>query len=436
MGAAESKGEGQQQMGGGPSRPNSAANSPENLARPKGRKGVVSGPTSASPARPNSLMAQHNAANSPENVVQSKGRKGVISGVRRSMSFRRPDVEVPVLIAPRKDDLRAVDDLLRDCSFDEIIGEGPSGVGLHLYVAKRILASRGYDPLGSRSLQALLYHCNAKKLPVRKLTLECNQSGGNGVGAFMHACTDLAEVNIILEGLTLEAKRDIGMSLRRNTSLRRLRMVGKDIDSAMAWQICGALVSLASLKDLLLSGCSIGDTGCSSLGDSLTNNSGLCRLDLCSCGVGDQGAKAIASGLGRNRTLLVLNLCDNDIGLKGARALSVPLASRNCMLETISLSGNVQIGDAGAVVLAGALASNASLRRLRMSGCGIGDEGAIALAEAVLSNQCLTSLELRRNDMSGTACARLRAVFEGRVKNIRAPWHTGIICRLGRETNV
>ena len=81
-------------------------------------------------------------------------------------------------------------------------------------------------------------------------------------------------------------------------------------------------------------------------------------------------------------------------------ALFASLADDGSPLTTLSLRGN-QLGDAGALALAGALAKNSVLAVLNLFDNGISEPGAKAIADAVKVNVGLKSLSLCANKLSG-----------------------------------
>ena len=94
-------------------------------------------------------------------------------------------------------------------------------------------------------------------------------------------------------------------------------------------------------------------------------------------------------------------LSNHNIGDAGAIALAGAL-EKNTVLTTLYIGGN-NIGDAGAAALAGALKKNTVLTWLRLSSNNIGNAGAAALSGALEKNTVLTTLELQRNMFIGDA---------------------------------
>jgi len=122
-------------------------------------------------------------------------------------------------------------------------------------------------------------------------------------------------------------------------------------------------------------------------------------------GLGDDGASAVAEALacGGGR-LRVLSMEGCGIGMRGASSISAYVSHpAGAMLRVLELGRN-DVGNAGAGMLADALAGGRGGRsghhrlvRLGLADAGIGDAGALSLAEALASNRSLIALSLRDN---------------------------------------
>ncbi len=109
---------------------------------------------------------------------------------------------------------------------------------------------------------------------------------------------------------------------------------------------------------------------------------------LVNCCIGDEGAEILASTL--NPSVLENLVLDfNQIGDSGAIVLAGYLA-RCSAIQEVSIECN-SIGDSGATALADALVHCNSLRKLNLQGNGLGDKGAVAIAKAT---ENLPSLDL------------------------------------------
>jgi hypothetical protein len=137
-------------------------------------------------------------------------------------------------------------------------------------------------------------------------------------------------------------------------------------------------------------------------------------LDLSACGIGDTGAEALAIALENNPFCIRhLDLSNNQISDEGAAALGRALAASDLggRLETLDLSNNKDIGDAGAKAIAGAL-EKGSVNRIILRSCHIHADGAAAFAKALRAIGRNTSSTERPKslslDLSGNPLGILR----------------------------
>ncbi len=64
--------------------------------------------------------------------------------------------------------------------------------------------------------------------------MECNCSGGVGIGSYIKNAVGLEEVNVILENLTPKAAAELLDGCWSSKSIRRLRLFDKGIESQVA----------------------------------------------------------------------------------------------------------------------------------------------------------------------------------------------------------
>lgn len=112
------------------------------------------------------------------------------------------------------------------------------------------------------------------------------------------------------------------------------------------------------------------------------------RLDLSGCGIGDAGAEALAIAL-KNNPLCVkhLDLSNNQITDRGAAALAQALGAPDKektagFVETLDLSHNPKLGDAGAKSLAQAFQRD-GISRLNLRSCNVRADGAACFGSAL-----------------------------------------------------
>ena len=92
----------------------------------------------------------------------------------------------------------------------------------------------------------------------------------------------------------------------------------------------------ATVKELILYGCGIGDDGAAALAEALCSNTSLTTLDLSRCGIGDAGAAALAEALRSNTSLTVLYLeANRGIDEQGKQLLRGAVAGREGFLLSL-----------------------------------------------------------------------------------------------------
>jgi Ran GTPase-activating protein (RanGAP) involved in mRNA processing and transport len=98
--------------------------------------------------------------------------------------------------------------------------------------------------------------------------------------------------------------------------------------------------------------------------------------------IGDAGAVAVAAALADNKQLTWLELSNNPIGDEGAAALGEALRV-NRKLERLGVTC-CSFGGKGAVAIANGLRGNTAFRRLELgAGCDLGDDAMVALADVL-----------------------------------------------------
>ena len=150
--------------------------------------------------------------------------------------------------------------------------------------------------------------------------------------------------------------------------------------------------------------------GLAALTEALHGNEALTGLHM-NCGVGDAGTAVLAAALRSNATLRRLDVHGNNIGDAGCFALADALRC-NATLAVLDLGRN-KIGDDGAATLAGALRVNASLTVLNLHENCIRDAGAAALADALRVNSALKRLDVHYNKLGKDGIAVLTEAANG-----------------------
>lgn len=201
----------------------------------------------------------------------------------------------------------------------------------------------------------------------------------------------------------VEASSALAASLRRNTTLRTLKV-------AAGWRggaeqgfssVLGAFGgNSSSLTALDISERRLDPFECTCLGESLARGARLEELTMAGCFIGPRGAAAFLKQLESPHftkppaPVRLLNLQRNGLGAKGATALVAAIAGS---------SGNAR-RRARAPLFSG-------LQSLNLSDNNLGDAGVAAMMQAGLGIASLTELDVRCNGLSDAGCVALARHF-------------------------
>ena len=183
-----------------------------------------------------------------------------------------------------------------------------------------------------------------------------------------------------------------------NHTLKLLIISGNKImdDGAIAISECFKIsgsnnAKLTSVKSLGLSANCLTLHSKTAIG-TIIQEGALESLDLSYNRLGESGAYEICKALQTNLTLKQLFLCNNDIGVKGALSIAVALC-HNHTLEDLDISNN-KILDDGAIAIAECLKTNRTLTFLDVSHNNITKIGTIELIEVLRFNPVFTTLKI------------------------------------------
>ncbi|XP_003461337.2 ribonuclease inhibitor isoform X1 [Cavia porcellus] len=265
-------------------------------------------------------------------------------------------------------------------------------------------------------------------------------------------------------GLTEERCRDISSALQANPTLIELCLSTNELGDAgvhlvlqglqsptckiqsLSLPYCGltetgcgilpsVLPSMPTLRELRLSGNSLGDGGLRLLSRGLLDaQCHLEKLHLDYCSLSDASCEPLASMLRAKTNIKKLVMSNNDIHEAGIRMLLSGLKDSACPLETLWLEncgvtaatckdlcdvvaakpslqdldlGNNRLGDAGLAVLCSQLLHpSCRLRKLWLWECDITTEGCKNLCQVLMAKQSLKALSLMLNRL-GDEGARL-----------------------------
>ena len=235
-------------------------------------------------------------------------------------------------------------------------------------------------------------------------------------------------------------------ALGKTKYLMRLDLANNGIGDQETAELVKAMAgvpALQSIVELCLGGNNIKKMGCKSLADWLKGGAKIERLNLQENELNDECIKILTKGLVASNFIKDVNLGSQaKVTSTGWQSFfQAVLADPNCTLKSIGLGGN-NLGDAGVIALGNALIVNnrvkfvnvrasettitpngwrgftkcltapgSALEELDFSGCYINDEGAVVIATALAGNASVTKLSMTHNQSISSAgwmeCFRL-----------------------------
>lgn len=215
--------------------------------------------------------------------------------------------------------------------------------------------------------------------------------------------THITELSLHHNGLSHTGVARLMHGLEKNGSLRRLDLRNNHLGCDGAAHICEWLTSNTGLEELNLSQCRVSDDGAGLIAVSLLTNHTLRVLDL-SFGfpnsVSEAGAAVIADALANNSVLQSLALESNVIADAGCEAICRALVNHNhdSALLHLNLLNNA-LTRRSALTVANMLEKTDHLQRLDIGSNELCDDGAALVMRAANKCPSLTSLDLRLCDI-------------------------------------
>ncbi|XP_036186657.1 centrosomal protein of 78 kDa isoform X2 [Myotis myotis] len=193
----------------------------------------------------------------------------------------------------------------------------------------------------------------------------------------------------------------------------------------VTFQLCKALKCCLSasnaLKNLELNGLVLRERDLTILTKGLNKSATLVQLSLANCPIGDGGLEIVCQGIKNSVTLKTVNFTGCNLTWQGAvhmakilkyqtmrrheetwaESLRYRRPDLDCMagLRRVTLNRNMLIGDLGASAFAETLTEDLWLRALDLQQCGLTNEGAKTLLKALENNRTLVILDIRRNPL-------------------------------------
>lgn len=228
--------------------------------------------------------------------------------------------------------------------------------------------------------------------------------------------------------------------LRTTRTLRVLRLGYNELTAVAIESMMSGLAANESVRSLDLHGNQLGERGAQRLGVALQRNGALRKVRVGFNEIGDAGFMGLCKAFALDRSMLEsLDVSHNLIGSGPMERLAEMLSAGGsgstssggssggsmlssagksvCRLKSLDLSWN-PLADHGVQLLASALVSNTSLRRLALRHVELTHVSATLLLESVAMNDTLLELELRNNAIENMQALALRLASCRRLQRI------------------
>lgn len=224
--------------------------------------------------------------------------------------------------------------------------------------------------------------------------------------------SSLTKINLMRASIDAAGFLAIAAMLKDNATLRHLSFsFVRSICAKGATALAEAISSTKTLQTIYMNSCSPGPETASIIICSLEKNSTLTNFSFNTASLSGQHYVELASALKANKSLRTLSLCTMatdklDLSVDDPAATIGHLVQENDHLETLKLFAFPQ-GAAGLVDLFRALRFNRTLKRLLLDENSRMDTAIAELAELLLVNLSLTEISLRCSDVSDAGAKAL-----------------------------
>ena len=230
---------------------------------------------------------------------------------------------------------------------------------------------------------------------IERLRIECTTLFGgemfNMLTPFFEQNSNICYLNVRNLVSSPNSVRLLSELLSRFHTLREFNCNYCQLDDSNVTTLIQTLAGHCGLTKIHLSGNEVGVRGMTALSALLGDqNSSLADLNLAQCSLDDEGAIILAPAVGSCVTLRKLNLHGNyNVTSTGWRAIFTQMQNPHSSLEHLDLGFN-SIDDATANVLSRELANNMQLKVLHLGQIlGITTVGWQALFDALQSSKCM-----------------------------------------------
>ena len=183
--------------------------------------------------------------------------------------------------------------------------------------------------------------------------------------------------------------------------------------------VANALKTNTHLLELYASGHAMDAQTAGTFADALATNATLRSLCVGDDAFGDDGVRALAPGIAASASLRSIDMENKGVGDDGARALgdAIRHSGRGATLESVNLSRNPNLGEAGIVAVCDGARLAGGLTRLSLAGATLADAACAAIGRWLAASTRVDVLDLTDATFASDAGAGLlldglRAVAE------------------------